>query len=114
METWSGHFSALGVFLPRPRTPREAVNGKGVVAFEGLFAILPESKDCSYEPTKEELNKEGEGEAGEVDIAPAANGECCPLDRRRKLFILDGEKLDDPGIRVDIGEVEVEAGRDRL
>lgn len=69
------------MFLPSPNTPIEAVKGSGVLALVGLFAILPERSDCSYEPTKEELNNEGEGDAGEVDnglwlpAIAAANGE---------------------------------------
>lgn len=68
----------------------EAVKGSGALAFEGLFAILPESNDCSYDPTNDELNNEGEGDAGEVESGlcppPIAKGEWLPLERRRKPF----------------------------
>ena len=63
---WSGHFNPLGVFFPRPSTPNWAVKGRAA-ELEGLLAILPERREASYEPTKEELKSEGE--AGGVEAA---------------------------------------------
>lgn len=50
--------------MPNPNTPKDARKGKAA-EFDGRLAILPDSREASYEPTKEDEKREGD--AGGVE-----------------------------------------------